>query len=206
MTLRIVLLAILAILVLLWFLPLRLLAEYGAGGGKVRAKLGPAVIRIFPRGEKKRKKEKKEKKKKREKEPKKEEKNGDAEKKSGGKVQLFRQLLDLGLEALGTLRKKLRVEHMTLYLAVAGQGKDAASSALLYGRAWAAIGGLIPLLEQTLVIENRDVQVEIDYAAEETKILAAGSIRIRLGQLLTLAVHSGIKALKAFIQYKTGKS
>lgn len=203
MTGRIVLLILPAVLAALCFLPLRLLAEYDHSGGRVTVRLGPVSLRLFPRPPKK------EKRKGRKKSGKKEEKTSkteDAGAEKGGKAELLRELISLGLAALGALRRRLRLEDMTLVLTLGGKDRDAASWALLYGRAWAAIGALIPLLERALVIESRDVRVGLDPLSGENLVTARGVIRIRLGQLLCLALRYGLRALKIFLSHKASKT
>lgn len=57
------------------------------------------------------------------------------------------QLLDIVLDTLGDLRRKLRVNELTLYVRIGGSD-DPAKAAMGYGRAWAAIGAITPSLER----------------------------------------------------------
>ena len=207
----IVLAIILVLLFLLLILPVGAKVVYSDTGVALYIAAGPLRIQILP----KRKKNKKEKepgakKKKKSKEPKNKDKkskkdkkeNGSVPKKKlGGQIAFFRQLLGIGLDALGCLRRKLKMNDLVLYLTVGGKQDDAAGSAILYGRAWAAVGALTPLLENTFHIGHRDIQVFLDYSHEENVIYAEACITIRIGQILWVALFYGIKVLIVFIKH-----
>jgi hypothetical protein len=78
-------------------------------------------------------------------------------------------------------------------------GGDPCDLAINYGKAWAAVGNLMPHLENLFVIKKRDVEVECDFAASDTLIFVHLDITITLGRLLALAVVYGIRALKEFL-------
>lgn len=194
-----VLLIILIILVALWLLPLRLLLRYDHSGGTVALKIGLISIRIYPpkpkKGAKKSKSEKP-------KEPEAPEKSNDASSGIGGKLPLFRQLLELGVQALHCLLRHLTVTDMTLELAVATRDKDPALAAIKYGAGWSAVGALTPFLEQHLRIKSRKINVILDPNAAEDRILASGTLHIFLGELLRLALHYGIRGIRIYLRSK----
>lgn len=197
MTGLIVLLVILGIFLVLGILPLKVLAEYGEAGPKALLKAGPVTILLYPRPEKPEGQQKEKKKKERE--------DTHKEKSSvprGGKISFFRQLLSVALELLGKLWRKLHLEELTLHLTIAAGDGDPADTALRYGRAWAAVGAMIPLIENALIVHKRDVQVYMDAQSEEMTVYAKGVLRIRLGGVLYLGLRYGFKALRLFIQYK----
>lgn len=194
-----VLLGILAVLALLWFLPLKLFLRYGQSGGSVTAKIGPKSIPIYPRPPAKSKKEKKRKEKKKTSEP--EEPEPDEEEGSsglGGKLPLFRQLLVLGLEALDSLMRHLTVTELDVHLFVATLDHDPAAAALKYGAGWSAVGALVPFLERHLDILRRSMDVSLDTNASEDRILASGTLHIFLGELIHLMLHYGIRGLRIY--------
>ena len=110
------------ILILLWNLPLGVDAEYSEEGPVVKAVLGKISVLIFPREKKDKTKEPKKEKKPKDKSPKPMEKKG-------GKITFFKELLGIGLRMLGAVRRKLRMEQLTLHLTVGGGGDDPASAA-----------------------------------------------------------------------------
>ena len=195
----------LAILFLLAILPLGVLVKYNADGPLVRIVAGPLKITLFPK-KKKEKKPKKEKKKKKDK-PKKEKKSkkeklADKHKKQekGGSILDFLPLVKVALDFLGDFRRKLRINRLELKLIMAGG--DPCDLALNYGKAWAALGNLFPLLERAFVIKKRDVEVECDFTADETTVLANVQITITLGRILYIAVYHGVRALMTFLKIK----
>ena len=207
----------LGVVVLLAVLPLGVSAKYSAEGALLRVILGPVRFTLFPRPRKS-KKETKPKKaapvvepaapsqeapqlpspenpapppKPKEKKPKGEQ---------GGSVLDFLPLVKVALDFLGDFRRKLRLNNLELKLILAGG--DPANLAINYGRAWAALGNLMPHLERLFVIKKRDVEVECDFAASETLVFARLDLTITLGRLLSLAVCYGIRALKEFLNIK----
>ena len=188
----------LAIIVLLAVLPLGVSAIYDTGGPKVRLILGPYKMILFPK-EKKEKKAK-EKKQKTEKTTKKKTKEAPKPKeKSGGSISDFLPLVDALLDFLGDFFcRKLRVNRLELNLVLAGD--DPCDLAVNYGRAWAALGNLVPVLERFFVIKKRDMQVQCDFTAEKTVVYGRLDLSITLGRLLSLGVRYGIRVLREFIQ------
>ena len=118
----------------------------------------------------------------------------------GGGIRRFLPFARLGLELLGDFRRKLRVNFLRLRLTLAGE--DPCDLAVNYGRAWAALGNLMPNLERALVIRKRDVEIQCDFQAEETTVVFAMDLTMTLGRLLGLALGYGLRALKLFLTMK----
>lgn len=193
-----------AILFLLAILPLGASVKYDADGPLVRIIAGPIRFTVFPmkKKEKKPEKEKKQKepkksKKKNPEEPPAEEKPAEEEKKEkkakGGSVLDFLPLVRVGIDFLGDFRRKLRLNRLELKMIMASG--DPCDLAINYGRAWAAIGNLFPLLERAFVIKKHDIEVECDFTASETLIVARLDITITLGRIIALVVRYAIRAL-----------
>ena len=188
------LLAIFAALVLIGCIPVGVDARYNAEGVFLAAKLGPIRLQLLPQKPKKKKKP--------EKAP---EKAASQEKKpnpilSGG-VDGILQLLDIVLDTLGDLRRKLRVNELTLYVRIGGSD-DPAKAAMGYGRAWAAIGAITPSLERLFVIKKRDIQPALDYTISNTQVDAHLVTTITIGRSLALALRAGIRFLKILNERK----
>ena len=79
-------------------------------------------------------------------------------------------------------------------------GGDPCDLAVNYGRAWAAVGNLMPRLERLFVIKKRDVEVECDFTASETLVIARLDLTVTPGRLLGLAIVYGVRALKEFLR------
>ena len=202
----------LGILFLLAILPLGVSIKYNSEGPVIRLILGPIKITLIP-GKKKVKKETK----KPEKKPKKQKKTPEKtkqvgkdkpdpqpkpedQKEKGGSILDFLPLVKTVFEFLGDFRRKLRINHLELKLIMAGD--DPCDLAVNYGRAWAAVGNLMPRLERWFVIKNRDVEVECDFFSSETLIIARLDLTITLGRVIAALVRFAYRALREFLKIK----
>ena len=190
----------LGILILLAILPLGVSVRYDDKGALVRLLAGPIRITLFPRP----KKDKKPPKTKKEspKQPAKPAQKPTSEKpkESGGSLKDFLPLLQIALDMLGAFRRKLRLNRLELKLIMAAD--DPCDLAVNYGRAWAAVGNLMPQLERIFVIQKRNVEVECDFETTQTRIVARLDLTITLGRLLATVVVYGVKALVEFMKIK----
>ncbi len=186
----------LVIVVLIAILPVGASIIYDADGLVLRLLLGWIRIRLFPKKQKKTAvKQKQEQKAK----PEKKSKTGQQSKKepSGGRFLDFLPLVRIALEFLGSFRRKLRLDCMELKLTMAAE--DPCDLAVNYGRAWAALGNLMPQLERLFVIKKRDLQIQCDFAGAEPVIYARLDVTITVGRLLGLVVKYGFKAVREFM-------
>ena len=195
----------LGIIVLLAILPLGACVKYNADGPLVKIIAGPIRFTVFPmkKKEKKPKEEKEKKQKKAEPELAAQETGKTAQKQEekkekGGSLIDFLPLVQVALDLLGDFRRKLRLNRLELKLIMAGD--DPCDLAVNYGRAWAAVGNLFPLLERAFVIKKRDIEVECDFTDSETLVIARLDITITLGRLIALAVRYGIRALREYLK------
>ena len=196
------LLVIFAVLVLIGCIPVGVDARYSADGVFLTAKLGPLLLQLLPQKPKKKPKKRKP----QQKQPKKTPAKAEPQEKkpnpllSGG-VDGLMQLLDLAFDTLGDLRRKLRVNELTLYVLIGG-ADDPAKAAMGYGRAWAAIGAITPSLERLFVIKKRDIRPALDYTISNTQIDAHLVTTITIGRSLALALRAGIRFLKILNERK----
>lgn len=190
----------LGILVVLALLPIGVSIKYNEEGFFLRCLVGWIPIRLIG-GPKKEKKPKKEKEKKPEKsEDKKRSAPAKPKEEKGGSITDFLPLVKIGLDFLNAFRHKLRIRRLEMKLILAGD--DPCDLAVNYGRAWAALGNLMPRLERWFVIKKRDLEVECDFEADKTVIFARFDTVISLGGLLWIAVKYGVKALSAFLKIR----
>lgn len=197
----------LGVLLLLAVLPLGVHVRYDEDGAVVKVIAGPVRIPLIPRPKKEKKPEKE---KKASKTSEKEAENlpkppqppkreaPKEEKKKGGSLTDLLPLVKVGLDFLGSFRRKLRLNVLEVKVILAGD--DPCDLAVNYGRAWAAVGNLMPKLERYFVIRKRDVEVECDFTARETLVKARLELTITLGRILSLAVVYGIRALREFLK------
>lgn len=190
----------LGILVLLAVLPVGVCLIYNEDGLILSLLLGAIKIKLFPKAstEKKKEKPKKKKKQKQKNTATKDKKKN--KKKSGGKLTDFLPLVDIGLQFLGSFRRKLRVKRLEILYVMAGG--DPCDLALNYGKAWTAVGNLMPLLERIFIIKKRNIQVQCDFAADSAKISARLDITITVGRVVGIAVKYGFKAIHEFLKIK----
>lgn len=184
----------LGVLTLLAILPLGVSAKYDSDGPLVKLIAGPVRITLFP-GKKSEKKDKKEKE---EKQPEQKQKAPAQEKKKGGSFKDFLPLVKLLLDFLGCFRRKLRVNRLEMKLTLAAD--DPCDLAVNYGKAWAALGNLMPHLERLFVIKKRDLEVACDFTADKTLIVARLDLTITLGRLLSLCTVHGIRILRQYLK------
>lgn len=199
------LLIILGILILLALIPLGAHVRYDSDGPMVKIIAGPVKIQLLPK-KKKAKKEKKEKKKKepkpekpKEKKPK--EKKPKEKKPIGGLIKDFYPFVKLGLSFLGCFFRKLKVPILKLHVGFGGAG-DASKAALNYGRAWAGIGTLMPLLRKNLRIKKEDITASCDFTSGDMLIYAELKIYFFLGDLIGMALRYGFRALRLYLAMK----
>ena len=184
----------LGILILIAIIPVGVSALYDSEGSHVYATVGVFRIRLFPV-------------KKREKTPKAEEKKPSQKKaaahkktpeKKGGSITDFLPLLDTVLDFVNAFGRKLRITHLQMKLILAGD--DPGDLAQNYGRAWALLGNLFPVLENSFVIKKRDLEVECDFLADKTTVKVRADLSITVGRMLSLAVFRGVPVLREFLK------
>lgn len=207
----------LGILILLGMIPLGVSAVYDEDGVLVRIVVGPLKIQVFPASAKKKKpkaaKNGEKPKETAKKQPVKAESNtvptetkAPAAKKKGGPITDFLPLVKVLLKFLDGFRRKLRVNVLELKLIMAAD--DPCDLAINYGRAWAAVGNLMHSLERIFVIQKRNIEVECDFTADKTRVLARLDLTITLGRILGLTFaligRAGIELIKIVMKRKGG--
>ena len=198
-----------AIVLILAVLPLGVRVRYNSAGLILRVIAGPLKITVFPRKKKPKKQKVKQKKPKEEQhaepsasedKPPQPPEAQPEQKEKGGSIARFLPFIKLGLKFLGDFRRKLRLDNLYVRLILAGD--DPCDLAVNYGRIWAAVGNLMPQLERLFVIKKRDIQVECDFTASETCVVAHLDITITMGRLLALALVYGVRVLIEFLSMK----
>ena len=191
------LLIVLGILVLLALVPLGAHMRYDHTGPWFWLVIGPVRVQIFPKREKRQRKPKQEKhkktKQKKEKEPKKKEKQP-----IGGLIRDFYPFLQLGYDFLGCFFRKLQVRILTLHVSFGGLD-DPAAAAINYGRAWAAIGNIMPQLRSRLRIKKENVSASCDFTRGDMRIFAELKQVFFLGDLVVMVIRYGFRILKPYL-------
>ncbi len=183
----------LGVIGLLLIIPIGVSAKYDHNGAFVHLILGPVRLTVFPRKRKSKDSASKD-------EDDKEQsgKSDGKKEKSGGSIWDFKSLLDLILDLLTDLRRKLRVDRLELKLILAGD--DPCDLALNYGRAWTALGNIMPTIERYFVVKKRDLEVECDFTSQSTLIFARMDLTITLGRVLSLGGWHGFRLLREYFR------
>lgn len=200
-------LIVLGILVLIAIFPVGASIRYDESGAEAKLIIGPVKLLLYPRPKKeKTKKETKEKPAPKQTEPEGPppgapvNPNPKTKEKKGGSLRDFLPLVEVGLDLLGSLRRKLRVNYLQLRLTMAGD--DPCDLAVNYGRAQAAGATLMAQLERLFVIKHRDMEIQCDFTADEMKVLARLDLTITVGRMISLGAVYGIRALRTYWNIK----
>lgn len=202
----------LGIVLLLGALPLGVRIRYDAGGLLVKIIAGPLKITVFPFPKREKKKPPQKTSPPKQKETPKEspvnkpsqpaerQQTTQTPRQSGGSLLDFLPLVRTALDFLGDFRRKLRLDNLYFRLILAGD--DPCDLAVCYGRTWAAVGNLMPQLERLLVIKKRVIEVECDFTASETLVIARLDLTITLGRLLAASIRFAVRALKEYLNIR----
>lgn len=188
----------LGVLVAIGLIPLGAFLRYDQDGFRVRLVVGPLRFTVYPFPERKPKKPKKEKKK----QPPKQQAapKPEPEEKKGGRLQDFYPFVQLGLRFMKELRKKLCINRLVLKLTLAGD--DPCDLAVTYGRTWAALGSLMPVLERFFNIRKRTIDVQCDFNGDDILLETQAELTLRIYQLLRMTAVYGYLVIKEFLQMK----
>ncbi len=198
-----VLLVVAAVLWLISLIRIGGRVRYGQAGLFVTALAGPFRIRLLPMKPQKEKKPKK--KPKKEKEPPKEAESKTEKPKpeaSPDTLSRLMKLLPVAAEACGSLKRKIRIDDLELELTWGGG--DPAAIALGYGRANAVLGMLWPIFDHNFRVLRHSFQIDMDYGATQPTVEVQAAVTLTVGQIVTLGLHYGVKALFTWI--KSGRS
>lgn len=190
----------LGILILLGSVPLGVFVRYDSGGPLVRIVAGVLRFTVIPLPKKKKKVPKEKKEPSPAKEKKTPPKPAEEPEKKGGSLRDFYPLIQVGERFLNQFRRKLRVDDLVLKLTLGGD--DPCDLALNYGRAWAALGNLVPVLERFFHIRRRNFEVQCDFTSEETLIEAQAKLTMPLLQLVELGIVYGYLFIKELLFLK----
>lgn len=202
-TLLIVLLVVAAVLLLISCIRVGGIAEYAEEGVLAKVRIGPVKIQLYPRkkpqkdssgGDAAKEKRKKHKKKKKPKgDSPSEKKTQETQPKRGGRLEFLRTWLPLGIEALGDLKRNIRIDELFLDYTINGRS-DPAKAAILYGRLCAGGGAIAALLENNFDIRSRHFSARVDFMAEHALVYARLSMSFTIGQLVHIVLSLAWKA------------
>lgn len=178
--------AVLAVLILICFLRIGVVAMYSEDGFILDAYIGPVTLKIFP-SDKAKKKDKKSKKTKKEKTPE------DAVK--PGRLESLRSQLPSIKIALSRLKRKLLINELIIYFMAAGT--DPAATALHFGAASAGYGMILPILENNFNIKKRDLRASINFEVSEPYIYIKARLSLAVWEVIYVTFGLLINILKS---------
>lgn len=179
----------LAVLAGIAILPVGIRGVYRDEAAGVWLLIGPLKLRLYPAKPKEEKPSA---------QPKKKAAGSSTQK--GGKLKEFLPIARTVLDFLEQLRKKVNVKNLELKVILAGD--DPCDLAVAYGRAWAALGSLMPQLDRFLKIRKRDIEVECDFAAETTRVYARVDATLTVARALSLGSRYGVRIIKDILKLK----
>ena len=118
----------------------------------------------------------------------------------GGSLSDFYPIARTILGFLEQLRRKVWVKNLELKVILAGG--DPCDLAINYGRAWAALGGLMPQLDRFLQIRKKKLEVECDFVADFTRIYAKVDATVTVARAFSLGMRHGVKIIKDILKLK----
>ena len=182
-----------ALIALLVLTRLRLTLEYGEDGGSLTVLLGALPVLRLPRPEGAKAAAKPKKK-----------KNAEAEEAKkedrGGSEPGFRRELKIIGDLLGKLKRRLRIDELTLrYLSA---GDDPAATALIYGAAGAAAAALVRAVESLFRVKEADVRASVSFTETRPRVRARLKLSVSLGVLLWLLAKAAV--MKKLAHRKAG--
>lgn len=178
----------LVVLVGIAILPIGIRGEYRESTAGVWVLIGPLKFRVYPA---------KPKAKKTSSQPK---NDGKKNTKKGGNLSDFYPVVRTVLDFLEQLRRKVSVKNLEIKVILAGD--DPCNLAVNYGRAWAAVGSLMPQLDRFLSIRKKNIEVECDFLAESTKVYAKVDATLTVARAFSLGASHGIKIIKDILKLK----
>ncbi len=178
------------ILVVIGLLPAGIRASYDERGSLVFLYFGPVRVSLYPR------KRAQAEKKKASKAANNTNNTQGTSKQSGGKFSDFLPLVKVVTSFLGEFARKHTVRNLELRIILAGS--DPCDLSVNYGLACGALENLRPHLDRLFRIKKQHIEIECDYTADESVVIARIDVAMCLAGFLALVVRHGILAGKEY--------
>ena len=127
-----------------------------------------------------------------------------AEPKKGGSWTEFRPYLPVFRTMLGDVHRRLLVRRLVLWVKLGCE--DPCDLAVRYSRAWAAVGGAMPLLERAFRLRRKDIRIFCDFLAETTELYWNLELVACPARLLWVLLRQGPALLRIYEQQKNQKA
>ena len=161
---------------------------YGDKKILVKASAGPVRVTLYPRPKKPQEEERrrKEEKQARRERKRRREREEPTPEKEGKKPELLKDIILPVLETLGRLRRKLTINTLTVH--ITSGGPDPCDTALSFGRTSAVLGALMPLIENTFRVKERDIRTDVSFDAAETEIFVDARLTLAFWEIIYIAL------------------
>ena len=120
----------------------------------------------------------------------------------GGMLKLFMEMLPVIGEAAGALKRKLRIDDLTIHLTWATD--DPAKTALGFGRANAILGMIWPVFDHNFKVKKHDLGVAADFDQSCPTVYCNAALTMTVGQLVAFGLRFGIKLLVIWSRNRKG--
>ena len=182
------LIIIFSVLSIISLLPLGIDGGYSGGALSLNIKLGPIIIKLFPRAQKP-----KTAKPKKEKNVPSDEAQKEKSKKPMDKTMLL-GIIKEGFRAISRFRRKLSIDYFRFHYVFASD--DPFETAVGFGRASAVTGVFLPMIDAAFNVKQRDVGFSMDFLADKPIIDVWITATIQVWELIYIAGAFGIGFLK----------
>ncbi len=185
---------IIVALVLILLIPVCVAADYDDKGFRLSARILFAKFRIFAKSKNNQI----------ELETKNKNKKQKAKKSKKKKLKLsfsigeWIEIAKKGIKILGRFKKSIRFDRLRLIYVFATD--DPCSTALRYNAANAAINTLIPIVERTFKVNNREIDVSTDYDSDESRFEFGLTLSSRIGQIIYIALSAAISYAVIYVK------
>lgn len=204
--------AVLLLVILFVFLfRFGVLVRYDGTGPRVKLRLGPGYVQLWPSRtppekaeEKRRRKQEKREKKKEKKAAKRAKKPPKPKKKPSPEslLSLASELLPVIRAAGRRTRERIQIDSLLLHL-IWGE-EDPANAAVHYGQARAALEGLSAFLEgqSAISIKEKELSVDVDFVGEKPRLCAQAGLSMTIAQMTAIGVPAAAGAVGALLRWR----
>jgi hypothetical protein len=199
--------SIIAFFLIIALLRFGVTAEYGQNGIKATAHVALWKIDIFPREEKPGKEERKAARKARKKQKalaragKRAKKRPEEEK--PGTLESLTEMLPGIRKGLGRLRRRLLIKKLDIRFVAAGG--DPYKTAMAFGAANAAYGALLPMIDNSFRVKNRELSASADFDAATHSIYVKAAISVAVWEAIYITASIIPALLRNTSKTKTDK-
>ncbi|MCI5843780.1 MAG: hypothetical protein MR004_09075 [Clostridiales bacterium] len=199
MLLWIVLGAVALVLCLLLSMKIGVRLVYDAAQLRVWLQLGPVMLQVYPEKDAKSNADKKRKNVKKNAPDKGTEKASKLNMTAEAVFSLLKELLPPLLDVLGRVRRGIRVRCLSLHLVISDP--NPAEAARRYGMVNTVLWPLLAVIENTVSVERRTVRIELDFAAQQSRVEGELFLTMRLLHGAAIVLADGLRCLKPLLRF-----